>query len=141
MKQEQMDAAMRRIGRTHELLCRIPVVGEPMARGLSWLLAVFPMLGGMRKSGSIEQTREMLRASGEQMGFPFQISEIEGDRFVLELPYLPLLASREPISNAPRDTAMDMDRIMFRRCGAELTIEETIPGGASRCHMLVRQLC
>ena len=90
MKQERMDASMRRIGRAHEWLCRIPGVGEPMSRGLSWLLAVFPMLGGMRKSGSIEQTREMLRASGEQMGFPFQISEIEGDRFVLELPLLPL---------------------------------------------------
>jgi hypothetical protein len=83
MKQERMDAAMRRIGRTHEWLCRVPLVGEPMSRGLSWVLAVFPMLGGMRKSGSIEQTREMLRASGEQMGFPFQISEVEGDRFVL----------------------------------------------------------
>ncbi len=139
MKQEQMDAAMRRIGRTHELLCRISVVGEPMARGLSWLLAIFPMLGGMRKSGSIEQTREMLRASGEQMGFPFQISEVEGDRFVLELPYCPYGFTRAD-QQRPCDTAMDMDRIMFRRCGAELTIEETIPGGASRCHMVIRQL-
>jgi hypothetical protein len=139
MKQERMDAAMRGIGRTHELLCRIPVVGEPVSRGLSWLLAVFPMLGGMRKSGSIEQTREMLRASGEQMGFPFQISEIEGDRFVLELPYCPYGFTRAD-QQRPCDTAMDMDRIMFRRCGAELTIEETIPGGASRCHMVVRQL-
>jgi hypothetical protein len=139
MKQERMDAAMRRIGRTHELLCRIPVVGEPMSRGLSWLLAVFPMLGGMRKSGSIEQTREMLHASGEQMGFPFQISEIEGDHFVLELPYCPYGFTRADQQRAC-DTAMDMDRIMFRRCGAELTIEETIPGGASRCHMVIRQL-
>ncbi len=139
MKQEQMDTAMRRIGRTHELLCRIPGAGEPMSRGLSWLMAVFPMLGGMRKSGSIEQTREMLRASGEQMGFPFQISEIEGDRFVLELPYCPYGFTRAD-QQRPCDTAMDMDRIMFRRCGAELTIEETIPGGASRCHMVVRQL-
>ena len=139
MKQERMDASMRRIGRTHELLCRIPGVGEPMSRGLSWLLAIFPMLGGMRKSGSIEQTREMLRASGEQMGFPFQISEIEGDRFVLELPYCPYGFTRAD-QQRPCDTAMDMDRIMFRRCGAELTIEETIPGGASRCHMVVRQL-
>jgi len=138
MKQERMDASMRRIGRTHELLCRIPGVGEPMSRGLSWLLAVFPMLGGMRKSGSIEQTREMLRASGEQMGFPFQISEIEGDRFVLELPYCPYGFTRAD-QQRPCDTAMDMDRIMFRRCGAELTIEETIPGGASRCRMGVRQ--
>ena len=139
MKQEQMDAAMHRIGRTHERLCRIPGVGEPMSRGLSWLLAVFPMLGGMRKSGSIEQTREMLRASGEQMGFPFQISEIEGDRFVLELPYCPYGFTRAD-QQRPCDTAMDMDRIMFRRCGAELTIEETIPGGAYRCRMLIRQL-
>ncbi len=139
MKQERTDASMRMIGRTHERLCRIPAVGESMSRGLSWLLAVFPMLGGMRKSGSIEQTREMLRASGEQMGFPFQISEIEGDRFVLELPYCPYGFTRAD-QQRPCDTAMDMDRIMFRRCGAELTIEETIPGGASRCHMLVRQL-
>ena len=138
MKQERMDASMRRIGRTHERLCRIPGVGEPMSRGLSWLLAVFPMLGGMRKSDSIEQTREMLRASGEQMGFPFQISEIEGDRFVLELPYCPYGFTRAD-QQRPCDTAMDMDRIMFRRCGAELTIEETIPGGASRCRMGVRQ--
>jgi hypothetical protein len=110
-----------------------------MARGLSWVLAVFPMLGGMRKSGSIEQTREMLRASGEQMGFPFQISEIEGDRFVLELPYCPYGFTRAD-QQRPCDTAMDMDRIMFRRCGAELTIEETIPRAASRCRMLIRQL-
>ena len=34
MKQERMDASMRMIGRTHESLCRIPVLGEPMARGL-----------------------------------------------------------------------------------------------------------
>jgi hypothetical protein len=139
MKQERMDAAMRRIGRTHEWLCRIPGVGEPMSRGLSWVLAVFPMLGGMRRSGSIQQTREMLRASGEQMGFPFQISEIEGDRFVLELPYCPYGFTRTD-QQRPCDTAMDMDRIMFRRCGAELTIEETIPGGATRCRMLIRQL-
>ena len=138
MKQERMDAAMRRMGRAHESLCRIPAVGEPMSRGLSWLMAIFPMLGGMRKSDSIEQTREMLRASGEQMGFPFQISEIEGDRFVLELPYCPYGFTRAD-QQRPCDTAMDMDRIMFRRCGAELTIEETIPGGANRCRMLIRQ--
>ena len=138
MKQERMDASMRRIGRTHELLCRVPGVGEPMSRGLSWLMAIFPMLGGMRKSGSIEQTREMLRASGEQMGFPFQISEIEGDRFVLELPYCPY-GFTGPEHERPCDTAMDMDRVMLRRCGAELTIAETIPSGAKRCQMVVRQ--
>jgi hypothetical protein len=35
---------------------------------------------------------------------------------------------------------MDMDRLMLRRCGAELTISETIPEGAQRCRMRVRQI-
>jgi hypothetical protein len=35
---------------------------------------------------------------------------------------------------------MDMDRLMLRRCGAELTISETIPQGAQRCRMRVRQV-
>jgi hypothetical protein len=35
---------------------------------------------------------------------------------------------------------MDMDRIMLRRCGAELTTSETIPEGAKRCRMKVRRV-
>jgi hypothetical protein len=138
--QKQMDAAMRSIGRLHERLNRVPWVGEPIARGFSRFMAMFPMLSGsMHKTTSIEETRDMMRGSGEEMGFPFEFSEVEQDRFVLELPYCPYGFTRAD-QQRPCDTAMDMDRAMLRLCGAELTVEETIPAGASRCKMTVRQV-
>jgi predicted ArsR family transcriptional regulator len=102
-------------------------------------MAIFPWLGGVRKTNSIAETRQQLVESGEQMGFPFQFSEIQGDAFILELPYCPYGFTGSEHRRAC-DTAMDMDRIMLRRCGAELTISETIPEGAARCRMRVRQL-
>ena len=136
--QKIVDATMRMMGRAHILLCRIPWIGEPLARGLSWYMAIFPWLGGVRRTESIAETKQHLIDSGEQMGFPFQFSEIEGDQFVLDLPYCPYGFTSSEHRRAC-DTAMDMDRIMLRRCGAELTITETIPEGAERCRMLVRQ--
>jgi len=133
-----IDAWMRMTGKIHVFVCRIPVIGEPLARGLSWSLAIFPWLGGVRRTHSIAETRDVLRKSGEQMGFPFEFSEIDGDRFILELPYCPY-GFTGPEHERPCDTAMDMDRVMLRRCGAELTIAETIPSGAKRCQMVVRQ--
>ncbi len=136
--QEYIDAYMRMQGRIHILLCRVPVVGEPLARALSWFMAIFPWLGGVRKTNSIAETKQHLVNSGEQMGFPFQFSEIEGNEFILDLPYCPYgFTSSE--HQRPCDTAMDMDRILLRRCGAELTISETIPEGAGRCRMRIRQ--
>jgi predicted ArsR family transcriptional regulator len=136
--QSFIDAWMRMTGRIHVLLCRIPAIGEPLARGLSWYMAIFPWLGGVRKTETIAETRQHLVQSGEQMGFPFEFSEIEGDHFTLELPYCPYGFENAAHQRAC-DTAMDMDRIMLRRCGAELTIAETIPKGATRCRMIVRQ--
>jgi predicted ArsR family transcriptional regulator len=136
--QRTIDAWMKMTGRLHILLCRIPVIGEPCARALSWSLAIFPWLGGVRRTTSIEATKAHLVQSGEQMGFPFVFSEIEGDQFTLELPHCPYGFTGAEHQRAC-DTAMDMDRVMLRRCGAELTIAETIPKGAARCRMIVRQ--
>jgi len=133
-----MDEAMKGMGRLHIALCRIPAVGEGLARGMSWCMSIVPWLGGMRRTGSIEETRAQLEGTGQDMGFPFELGPAEGDRFVLELPYCPY-GFTDPEHARPCDTAMDMDRILMRRLGAELTIEETIPGGASRCKMVVRQ--
>jgi hypothetical protein len=134
-----MDKAMLSMGSLHESLNKLPVVGERIARGVSWLMSFVPMLGGMRKTDSIEGTLEQMRKAGDDMGFPFQFGEIEGDRFVLTLPHCPY-GFTGPEHERPCDTAMDMDRLMLRRCGAELTIDETIPKGASACKMTVRQL-
>jgi hypothetical protein len=136
--QRFIDAQMRMTGRLHVLLCRIPAIGVPLARGLSWFLAGFPWLGGVRRTDSIAETKAHLVRSGEQMGFPFEFSEIEGDHFTLDLPYCPY-GFTGPEHQRPCDTAMHMDHVLLRRCGAELTIAETIPKGASRCRMIVRQ--
>jgi len=54
--QSFIDAWMRMTGRIHVLLCRIPAFGEPLARGLSWYMAIFPWLGGVRKTETIAET-------------------------------------------------------------------------------------
>ena len=130
---------MRGLGRAHVFLSHVRWIGEPLARTLSWCMAVFPWLGGVRRTSSIAETRQQLIESGEMMGFPFQFSEIEGDEFILDLPYCPYGFTGSEHQRAC-DTAMDMDRLMLRRCGAELTISETIPEGAQRCRMRVRQV-
>ena len=136
--QKIVDAMMRATGRMHIFLCGIPVIGEPMARGLSWYMAIFPWLGGVRRTRSIDETKQHLINSGEQLGFPFQFSDIQGDEFNLDLPYCPY-GFTGPEHQRACDTAMDMDRIMLRRCGAKLTITQTIPEGAKRCSMQIRQ--
>ena len=133
-----MKVAMRRMGKMHEGLCRVPLVGEWLARGVSHVVAVFPFLGSMGRSGSVEETLAMMRSSGEKFGFPFEFSEIDGDEFTLELPNCPY-GFTSPHQQKPCDTAMDMDRFMLRLCGARLTVQETIPQGASRCKMVIRQ--
>ncbi len=136
--QKVLDAIMHMTGHLHILLCKIPVIGEPIARGYSWFLAFFPWLGGVRRTTCIEETKQHLVNSGEQMGFPFQFSEIEGNQFTLDLPYCPY-GFDSPEHERACGTAMEMDRVLLRRCGAELTVAETIPQGASRCRMIVRQ--
>jgi predicted ArsR family transcriptional regulator len=136
--QKFIDAGMRAVGRLHICLCRIPGIGESLARALSAYLSIFPWLGGMRRTASIAETREHLIRSGRQMGFPFEFSEIDGNEFILELPYCPY-GFDAPGEERACDTAMDMDRLLLKRCGAELTISETIPKGARRCRMIVRQ--
>jgi hypothetical protein len=136
---KSIDVFMRMTGRLHVFLCRIPGIGERLARGMSWYMAIFPWLAGVRRTHSITETKQHLIESGEQMGFPFQFSEISGDEFVLHLPYCPYGFTGSEHQRAC-DTAMDLDRIMLRRCGAELTITDTIPKGAERCRMLIRQV-
>ncbi len=40
--QKMIDAFMRLQGRVHVFLSRIPGIGEPLARALSWYMAIFP---------------------------------------------------------------------------------------------------
>ena len=136
--QKMTDSMMHMTGRLHIMLCYIPLIGEPIARAYSWCMAFFPWLGGVRRTESIVETKQHLVESGEMMGFPFQFSEIQGDRFILELPYCPYGFS-DSKHQRPCDTAMDMDRIMLRRCGAEMIITQTIPEGAKCCRMEIVQ--
>lgn len=136
--QSFLESVMRAVGRMHIALCKIPVVGEPIARGYSWFMAGFPWLGGVRRTTCIEATKQHLIEAGEQMGFPFEFSETRENEFTLDLPFCPY-GFDSPDHERACDTAMHMDHVLLRRCGAELIITETIPKGAARCRMLVRQ--
>jgi hypothetical protein len=129
---------MRFIGLLHILLCKIPLIGEPIASALSWVFSAFAWLGGVRRTKSIEETKQILIDSGEKMNFPFEFSDTDGDAFVLELPYCPY-GFNDSKHQRPCDTAMNMDRYMLKRCGASLIITDTIPKGADRCRMVIRQ--
>ena len=129
---------MRLLGMIHILLCRIPMIGIPSARALSRFFSIFPWLGGVRGASSIEETRQQLIDAGELMHFPFEFSEVDGNQFVLELPWCPYGFCKSD-HQQPCDTAMEMDKTLLRRSGAQLIITDTIPKGASRCRMIVRQ--
>lgn len=129
---------MRLLGMIHILLNRIPLFGTALARFLGRCIAIFPWLGGVRGSTSIIETRQQLMDAGDLMNFPFEFGEIEGDRFVLELPRCPYGFHREE-HRAACDTAMEMDRILLKWAGADLIITDTIPRGECRCRMIVHQ--
>jgi hypothetical protein len=141
MDQKTMKIAMLQMGKMHQGLCSIPLVGEWLARGFSHLFALFPVLGpsAMGRTTCIEDTLKMMRASGEEFGFPFEFSAINGDEFTLKLPHCPY-GFCSAADQKPCDTAMDMDRFMLKLCGAKLTVQETIPQGAQRCKMVIRQI-
>lgn len=106
---------------------------------MSCSFSLFARLGDVRGDKPIEETRQQIKDAGEKMNFPFEFSEVQGDEFKLELPHCPYGFS-SPDHRRPCDTAMDMDRMLFSRCGVELIITDTLPKGADKCRMIVRKV-
>ena len=138
----QTEKMMLGLGKFYEGLCRIPGIGEPLARSLNRGLARFVFYtpgSGASRQDSILGVKAYLLKTGERMDFPFEI--IPGSEgpdsfefYVGSCPY----GFRRPDQEKACDAAMEMDRVLFKLIGADLIIQETAPRGASKCRMTMK---
>lgn len=136
------EKVMPRLGKLYEGLCRIPWVGEPLARSMNRNMGrmIFHMPGsGTRRMRSIPELKEYLLKTGREMNFPFEvIEETVGPEsfefYVNGCPY----GFRRPDQAKACDAAMEMDRTLFDRLGAKLVVLESAPEGVAKCRILLK---
>jgi len=135
-----MEKFMLALGRFYERLYRLPA-GEKLVRGWCRNLGrmAFYSPSGMKRSETLAGVRDTLINSCRRMGFKVELSYEQPDHFeffVLECPY----GFKHPDHQGVCDAAMDMDRVMFRLCGGDLRVQETIPGGAPKCRVTMHKV-
>ena len=133
---------MHILGKFDQLLYHLPWGGEKIVRGLNRTFGKINFhspISGLKWRDSIEEVKaDLLRLCGI-MNFQVEISWEEPDQFeffVLECPY----GFHRPDQQGVCDAAMDLDRTMFRLCGAELIVKETIPAGAPKCRQIMKKI-
>ena len=135
---------MASTGRFYELLFKIPIIGEPLVkginRGLGHLNFRNPMLKAER-CDTIDEVIAYLRQAIDLMKFPIEIIEdsITEDSFEIYVHHCPYGYHR-PDQQGVCDAAMDMDRVLFRNLGADLVIQESAVFGAPKCHIKMTML-
>ncbi len=139
---KQVDRAMLMMGKFYELLCKIPVIGYPFARLYNRNIGrmIFYAPGsGAKQQKSIDGIKKYLLKTKEDMGFPFElIPECDTpDSFEFFVGYCPY-GYKHPDQSKPCDAAMEMDRVLFRHQGADLTIKESTVNGAPKCRILLK---
>ncbi len=138
----QTEKAMLMMGKFYEMLCKIPVIGYPIARlynrNIGRMIFYTPGSGAKRQD-SLEGIRKYLLKTGKDMNFPFEmIPESDTpDSFEFFVGYCPY-GYKHPDQAKPCDAAMEMDRILFKLQGGELTIKETTVEGAPKCRILMK---
>ncbi len=133
---------MAMMGKLYESMCKIPVIGAPMARVMNRNMARFlfytPGTGADRQD-SLEGVKEYLLETGRQMNFPFEIIK-ESEKpdsfefYVHGCPY----GFKRPDQAAACDAAMEMDRVLFGLVGGDLIVQESAPEGANSCRILMK---
>ena len=138
----QTEKAMLALGRLYEGLCKIPLIGVPLAR--SWTrnmgrLVFYTPGSGAKRQDSLTGVKNYLLETGKQMNFPFEIIEesVGTDSFEFYVGACPYGFNR-PDQEKPCDAAMEMDRILFKLVGVDLVIKETAVQGAPKCRILMK---
>ncbi len=132
-----IDKVMLLTGKTYEGLCKIPLIGSPLARMLNRNIGrfFFYMPGtGAGRIDTCQGIKDYLIMGRDVMGFPLEfIPESEKpdsfDYYVAGCPY----GFKRPDQAVPCDAAMDMDRQLFKLMGWNLTIKESAVHGAHKC--------
>jgi len=142
LKAPNPEKFMAMMGRHWERICKIPVIGVPLARAWNRNMARFLFYTpgtGVDRQDSLEGVKEYLLETGRQMNFPFEI--IEGSEtpdsfefYVHGCPY----GFKRPDQAAACDAAMEMDRVLFRCVGGDLIIQESAVEGAESCRILMK---
>lgn len=132
------------LGKIYERLYRVPVAGETLLRGINRAIARAgfnsPVVRRRRHNDIQSLKADFLRLL-YLMKIPVEIIEgSEGPRqfefYVNACPYGFYRADQQGVC----DAAMDMDRLLFRLMGAELTVQEAVVQGFPRCRILMRML-
>jgi len=128
------------MGKVYSLVFRIPVIGEPLLRGMlktvSHLFFYLPYVGG-RKHRSVAGLESGWFGFLSRFGiYPTVTSKNEQEFrwFVNACPY-GFTVSRE---RALCDAVMDLDRTYIKLLGGELEILDRIPRGAECCRYVTR---
>ena len=140
MKLQMM--SMHLMGHFFENLYRVPRVGDALvrflARGMAKGMVVLPFTG-FRRSSSVEESIALLKLICGRLAIGVDVVEQKPDGFVFEVPACPYGCNR-PDQQGVCDAVMDLDRMVYREAGLELTVIESVVAGAPRCRLSMRQL-
>ena len=128
------------LGGTYGLVCRVPMVGEPMVRGFCRVLGFLGnrVPGGMKWKGSMAELKHDLEDVFGQLDIDFEAMNQDEESIELILSTCPY-GFRCPEHALACDAAMDLDRTLFQCCGCDLTIQARLPHGDQVCRVLIRK--
>ena len=125
------------LGRLYDRLYRLPLLGEGLVRFMSRasakILFYSPLLE-FKYEETIDGVKSQLEDLCGSIGIPISVVKEAPDHLeflVHECPY----AYRHSGQQGVCDAVMDLDREVFKLCGAELTILETVVNGAEDCRV------
>ncbi len=135
-------ALLKTNGRFMSLLHGLPVLGDPIVRGMNRVAGRLafhaPVLGG-KKGASIGEVREGAERFLRRAGIAFTVTGGDEKSFRMEVERCPY-GFCKPEAFGVCDAAMDLDRTYIRLLGGELVIEERLAGGSDKCRFTVRLL-
>ncbi len=140
MKPQQI--LTRSVGKFHQRIYRLPMVGEPLVRGLTRRLGkifFYSPLSYFKRVDTIAEVKKLLIRLCNQFEISIDIIKVEDDSlefFVNKCPYGYCQSNQLEVC----DAAMDLDRVLFRLSGAELIIQESVVSGASKCRVMLRMI-
>jgi hypothetical protein len=126
------------LGYTYRLLYRLPVIGDPLVRGICGAIAFMNYRSpyGIKSFVSMDEFRKGFERLVEMADLDIEITGQDEEKLELVLTRCAYGFSR-PEHRGVCDAAMDMDRKMFGYCGAKLVIDACIPDGSPVCKISI----
>jgi len=126
------------LGYTYKALYRLPVIGDPLVRGICGAIAFMNYRSpyGIKTFVSMDEFRKDFERLVEVAGLPVAVTGHDEEKLELVVERCPYGFSG-PGHRGVCDAAMDMDRKMFGYCGAELVIDACIPDGSPVCKVSI----